>query len=98
MLACAWLAPMDALAAAQVNAGLKLAMVSFASARALNGMLSAVQGTQFSAQRLGAGVSLTPEQLLAPVNGLVKSFADFMLVASVVFAYRLSAKNPITAA
>ena len=85
VLACAWVAPMDAPAARQVDAGLKRALVSFASARALHGVLSVVQGTQFSAQPLGVGVSLTPGQLLAPVNGLVKSFADFMLVASVAF-------------
>ena len=85
VLVCAWMAPMDAPAARQVDAGLKRALVSFASARALHGVLSVVQGTQFSAQPLGVGVSLTPGQLLAPVNGLVKSFADFMLVASVAF-------------
>ena len=85
LLACAWVAPMDAPAARQVDAGLKRALVSFASARALHGVLSVVQGTQFSAQPLGVGVSLSPGQLLAPVNGLVKTFADFMLVASVAF-------------
>lgn len=84
-LASAWMALMDAPAARQVDAGLKRALVSFASARALHGVLSVVQGTQFSAQPLRVGVSLTPRQLLAPVNGLVKSFADFMLVASVAF-------------
>lgn len=85
LLACAWVAPMDAPAARQVDAGLKRALVSFASARALHGVLSVVQGTQFSAQPLGVGVSLSPGQLLAPVNELVKTFADFMLVASVAF-------------
>ena len=85
LLACAWLAPMDAPATQQVNTGLKRALVSFASARALHGVLSVVQGTQVSAQPLGVGVNLTPGQLLAPVNELVKSFADFMLVASVAF-------------
>ena len=85
LIACAWLAPMDVPATQQVNTGLKRALVSFASARALHGVLSVVQGTQVSAQPLGVGVSLTPGQLLAPVNELVKSFADFMLVASVAF-------------
>ena len=85
LIACAWLAPMDLPATQQVNTGLKRALVSFASARALHGVLSVVQGTQVSAQPLGVGVSLTPGQLLAPVNELVKSFADFMLVASVAF-------------
>jgi hypothetical protein len=84
-VACAWLAPMDTPATAQVDAGLKRALISFATARALHGVLSVVQGTQFSAQPLGVGVSLTPGQLLAPVNDLVKNFSDFMLAASVAF-------------
>ncbi|MES2412608.1 MAG: hypothetical protein V4614_02320 [Pseudomonadota bacterium] len=84
-VACAWLAPMDTPATAQVDAGLKRALVSFATARALHGVLSVVQGTQFSAQPLGVGVSLTPGQLLAPVNELVKNFSDFMLMAGVAF-------------
>ena len=84
-VACAWLAPLDAPATAQVDAGLKRALVSFATARALHGVLSVVQGTQFSAQPLGVGVTLTPGQLLAPVNDLVKHFSDLMLVASVAF-------------
>lgn len=82
-VASAWLAPMDAPATAQVDAGLKRALISFATARALHGVLSVVQGTQFSAQPLGVGVTLTPGQLLAPVNDLVKHFSDLMLAASV---------------
>ena len=85
LIACAWLAPMDAPANAQVDAGLKRALVSFATARALHGVLSVVQGTEFSAQPFGVGVSLTPGQLLAPVNDLVKHFSDLMLAASVAF-------------
>ena len=84
-VACAWLAPMDAPATAQVDAGLKRALISFATARVLHGVLSVVQGTQFSAQPLGVGVTLTPGQLLAPVNDLVKHFSDLMLAASVAF-------------
>lgn len=84
-VACAWLAPMDTPATTQVDAGLKRALISFATARALHGVLSVVQGTQFSAQPLGVGVSLSPGQLLAPVNDLVKNFSDFMLMASVAF-------------
>ncbi|MDB5966620.1 MAG: hypothetical protein JWQ72_3120 [Polaromonas sp.] len=84
-VAAAWLAPLDAPATAQVDAGLSRALTSFATARALHGVLSVVQGTQFSAQPLGVGISLTPGQLLAPVNDLVKHFSDLMLAASVAF-------------
>ena len=76
---------MDAPAMAQVDAGLKRALVSFASARALNGVLSVVQAAQVDIQPGGIGVTLSPGQLLAPVNELVKHFADLMLLACVAF-------------
>jgi hypothetical protein len=85
LLACSWLAPLDAPAMAQVDAGLKRALVSFASARALNGLLSVVQAAQVDIQPAGVGVTLSPGQIVAPVNELVKSFADMMLLACVAF-------------
>ncbi|WP_372826953.1 hypothetical protein [Polaromonas sp.] len=84
-VACSWLAPLDAPAMQQVDAGLKRALVSFASARALNAVISVAQGTELSVQPLGVGVTLTPGQLLDPVNDLVEKFATLMLAASVAF-------------
>jgi hypothetical protein len=81
----AWLAPLDLPAMQQVDAGLKRALVSFATARALNAVISVAQGTQASVQPLGVGVTLSPGQILDPVNDLVEKFSDLMLVASVVF-------------
>ena len=83
--ACSWLAPLDAPAMAQVDAGLKRALVSFATARALNAVISVAQGTALSVQPLGVGVTLTPGQLLNPVNDLVEKFSTLMLAASVAF-------------
>jgi hypothetical protein len=85
LIAGAWLAPLDLPAMQQVDAGLKRALVSFATARALNAVISVAQGTQASVQPLGVGVTLSPGQLLDPVNDLVEKFSDLMLVASVVF-------------
>lgn len=85
VLACSWTAPMDARAMAHVDAGLKRALVSFATARTLNGLLSVVQAAQVDIQPAGIGVTLSPGQLLAPVNELVKHFADLMLLACVTF-------------
>jgi hypothetical protein len=76
---------MDAPAMAQVDAGLKRALVSFASARAINGFLSVLQAAQVDIQPAGVGVTLSPGQALTPVNELVKSFADLMLLACVAF-------------
>ena len=85
VLACSWIAPMDAPAMTQVDAGLKRALVSFASARALSGALSVVQAAQVDIQPGGVGVTLSPGQFLAPLNELAKHFADLMLLACVAF-------------
>jgi hypothetical protein len=79
----AWLAPLDAPAKRQVDTDLKRALVSFATARALNAVISVAQGTELSVQPLGVGVTLAPGQLLDPVNDLVEKFSDLMLMASV---------------
>lgn len=80
-----WLAPLDQPAMQQVDAGLKRALVSFAAARALNAVISVAQGTEVSVEPLGVGVTLTPGQLLDPVNDLVEQFSNLMLMASVAF-------------
>lgn len=85
MLVAAWLPQLDVLATQQVDAGLKRALASFATARALNAVISVVQGTEVSVAPGGAGVVLTPGQVLYPVNDLVEKFSTLMLAASVSF-------------
>ena len=85
MMACAWLAPMDVPATEKVDAGLKRALISFATARAFNAVISVAQGTEASIQPLGFGVTLAPGQLLRPIHELVEQFSNLMLAASVVF-------------
>jgi hypothetical protein len=85
VILCSWLAPLDSPATEQVDAGLKSALVTFATARTLNGMVSAIQGTQIATQPFGIGITLTPGQLFAPINELLKHFADVMLAASIAF-------------
>jgi hypothetical protein len=85
MLAGSWLGTLDQSATSQVDAGLKRALISFATARALNGAISVVQGTEVDFTPLGMGVTLAPGQILVPLNDLVGNFADLMLVASVAF-------------
>jgi hypothetical protein len=84
-LATAWLKPLDVVATEQVDAGLKRALVSFATARALNAIISVAQGTDIAIQPAGVGVKLAPGQILRPVNDLVGQFAEMMLAASVAF-------------
>ncbi len=85
MLAASWLGPLESAANAQVDAGLKRALLSFASARALNGAISLAQGTEIAVQPAGVGVNLTVGQVLDPLNDLVEHFSDLMLMASVAF-------------
>lgn len=80
MVACSWLHPMESAANQQVDAGLTRALKSFATARALNAVISVVQGTEF-----GVGVKFAPGQMLRPLNDLVEQFAHLMLVASIAF-------------
>lgn len=85
MVLCSWLAPLDSTAIQQVDAGLKRALISFATARALNAAISFAQGTEVAVQPMGVGVTLTPGQLLDPVNDLVEQFSTLMLAACVAF-------------
>lgn len=85
VLAGAWFAPLDLPATQQVDAGLKRALISFASARALNAAISVAQGTELSVQPAGVGATFAPGQLLDPVNDLVEQFSMLMLAASVAF-------------
>ena len=85
LVACAWLGPLESSANRYVDAGLKRALVSYATARALNAVISVAQGTEVAVQPAGVGVIFTPGQALDPVNDLIEQFANLMLTASVAF-------------
>jgi hypothetical protein len=85
MVVCAWIPRFNALANEQVDAGLKRAAATYAMARLLNGIISVAQGTEIAATPAGIGVTLTPGQILDPLNDLVEDFSQVMLVAMVVF-------------
>jgi len=83
-IAASWLPWIQNVADAQVDAGLKRALFAFAAAKTLNAAISVVQGTEVHVQAV-AGMTLTPGQLLDPINDLVEQFASLMLAASVAF-------------
>lgn len=85
MVACAWLAPFDTKANEHVDSGLKRAVATYATARALNALISVAQGTEISVAPVGIGVTLTPGQILDPVNDLIEQFSHVMLIAMVAF-------------
>jgi hypothetical protein len=76
------LGTLDAWAGREVDAALGRALLAFALARGLNGVISVVQGTQVALQPGGLGLTLSPGEILDPVNDLVEQFSTVMLVAS----------------
>ena len=59
------------------------AFVTFALARTINGVISVVQGTEVALQPAGVGVTLTPGEILDPVNDLVERFSWIMMGATI---------------
>jgi hypothetical protein len=84
-VAFAWVRPIDATAQAYVDSGFKRALVTFASARALNALISVAQGASVSFQ-IGAGASIQPGAVLDPIDDLVEQFSVIMLAATLSFA------------
>ncbi len=60
----------------------KRALVTFAVARALNGVISVAQGTEVAIEPGGVGVNFGVGQILDPINDLVEQFSSVMLVAT----------------
>ncbi len=59
------------------------ALITFALARTINGIISVVQGTEIALQPAGVGVTLTPGEILDPVNDLIERFSWIMMGATV---------------
>lgn len=83
-----WLQPLDQLAQAHSEAGLKRSLAAFAAARGLNAVISVIQGTEVTGGAF-VNVTLALGQVLDPVNDLVEQFSRLMLVVSVVFGAQL---------
>jgi len=74
---------MDQRAAADYEQLFQRAFVTFALARTINGVISVVQGTEIALQPAGVGVTLTPGEILDPVNDLVERFSWLMMGATI---------------
>lgn len=81
VVAC-WNDRLGSFANDQVEAGLERALVAFAIARGLNGVISVAQGTEVALEPAGVGVKLSPGEILDPVNDLIEQFSSVMLLAS----------------
>ena len=67
----------DSVAEDYAEQALKRALVTFAAARTLNGVISVVQSTE-----VGVGVTVAIGEVLDPINDLVERFSAVMLVAA----------------
>ena len=76
------LTSVDGIAEREFEKTFQRAFVTFALARTLNGVISVVQGTELALQPAGVGVTLTPGEILDPVNDLVERFSWIMLGAT----------------
>jgi hypothetical protein len=76
------LSSVDRIAEAEYETLFERALITFALARTLNGLISVVQGTELALQPAGVGVTLTPGEVLDPVNDLVERFSWIMLGAT----------------
>jgi len=85
VLVLAWTSPLDTLSTEQVDSGLKRALVTFATARSLNAVISVVQGTDVAFEPGGVGIKLAPGEFLDPINDMVEQFSTLMLFASISF-------------
>ena len=72
----------DQIGQAHVDSAFKRALLAFAIARGLNGVISVAQGTEIAIQPAGVGVNFTPGEILDPVNDLVERFSWIMMLAS----------------
>ena len=73
----------DQRAAADYEQLFQRAFITFALARTINGVISVVQGTELALQPAGVGVTLTPGEILDPVNDLVERFSWIMMGATI---------------
>jgi hypothetical protein len=58
------------------------ALLTFAVARSLNGVISVAQGTEVAVQPAGVGINFAPGQILDPVNDLIERFSWVMLAST----------------
>jgi hypothetical protein len=72
----------DSTSDAYADEAFKRALVTFAVARTLNGVISVAQGTEVAVEPGGVGVNFTVGQILDPINDLVEQFSSVMLVAA----------------
>jgi len=78
----AWWPALDSKGEATVDEAFKRALITFALARGINGVISVAQGTELAVTPAGVGVNFAPGEILDPVNDMVERFSWIMMLAS----------------
>lgn len=82
LAALAWFGTVDDYGREYTDKGFKRALITFAVARTLNGVISVAQGTEVAVQPAGIGINFTPGEILDPINDLIERFSWVMLASS----------------
>ncbi len=82
LLIPSWLGDVDQVAQARTRTAFESALVTFAVARTLNGVISVAQGTELAFQPAGVGVVVTAGEILDPLNDLIEQFSWLTLLAA----------------
>lgn len=77
LVVISWLELMDQYSADYIDGAIVQASLAFGTARLLNGIISVLQSIEVSA----AVVSLSPGEILDPLNDVVEQFAGFMQIS-----------------
>jgi len=81
MVAVAWSGWLDRTAAGELDAAFKRSFATFAIARSLNGAISMLQDADISVTPAGVGVTVSPGELLDPLNDLLEQFSTLAFAA-----------------
>ncbi|NJN51721.1 MAG: hypothetical protein HC809_08035 [Gammaproteobacteria bacterium] len=82
LLVPTWTGQVDDLAQTRTRIAFENALVTFALARTLNGVISVAQGTELAFQPAGVGVVVTAGEILDPLNDLIEQFSWLTLLAT----------------
>ena len=90
----------DRLGAEYASGALERALLTFAVARGLDGVISIAQGTEVALEPGGVGLNLTVGQILDPVNDLIERFSTVMLTVTAALGLqeillRITSRNSI---
>lgn len=81
-LALSWFGVLDRISATYLDRALERTLTAFALARGTNAAISLLQDADLTVTPVGVGVTLSPGELLDPVNDLVEQVSSFLLVAA----------------